>query len=231
MTETSDTTAAGARRGQFITFEGGEGVGKSTQIKHLEKRLLEHGLHVAPTREPGGSTFAEKARELLLDTEAGPQTPLAQALLFNAARADHLQQLIRPALLQSTWVLCDRFSDSTRAYQGAAGGVDMAVLETLDALVVGSTRPDLTILLDLDPKIGLARADQRRAAATPGAFVRADTFEGRQLDFHQRLRAGFVAIAQAEPGRVAVFDAYQNELTLADQIWRHVSSHFNLADA
>lgn len=212
-------------RGIFITFEGGEGAGKSTQIKHLADRLAQAGLKPLLTREPGGSAFAERARDILLDPQATPKSPLAQSLLFYAARSDHLDETIRPALAAGRWVLCDRFSDSTRAYQGAASGVDAAAIATLDAMVVGSAQPALTILLDLDPKIGLARADQRRTA-TPGSFLAADTFEGRRLDFHQRLRAGFLEIAKLEPQRVVVIDAFQNELIIADQVWGHVSARF-----
>jgi dTMP kinase len=219
------TQAQHQSRGIFITFEGGEGVGKSTQIKHLAARLAKMGIEPLLTREPGGSAFAETARGLLLDPKAAPQSAMAQALLFYAARADHLEVTIRPALSAGRWVLCDRFADSTRAYQGAASGVDTAAIAALDGLVVGSDQPALTVLLDLDPKVGLARADQRRTAA-PGAFIAADTYESRRLDFHQRLRAGFLEIAKHEPSRVVVIDAFQNELTIADQVWRHVSERF-----
>ncbi len=214
--------------GLFITFEGGEGVGKSTQIKHLSDRLLGVGIAVVPTREPGGSVFAERARELLLDPHSAPQSALAQALLFNSARADHLDQVIRPSLAEGKWVLCDRFADSTRAYQGAGGGVPETSLATLDELVVGKERPAITFLLDLDPKIGLTRADLRRTA-TPGSFIAADTFESRRIEFHQRLREGFLTIARQEPERVFVIDAFQNELTIADQIWAHVMSRVSMA--
>jgi dTMP kinase len=212
-------------RGIFITFEGGEGVGKSTQIKHLCARLQTVGASTLLTREPGGSPFAERAREILLDPNSAPKAALAQSLLFFAARSDHLDETIRPALAASRWVLCDRFADSTRAYQGAASGVDPTTIATLDRMVVGVDQPNLTVLLDLDPKIGLARADQRRTAA-PGAFVAADNYEGRRLDFHQRLRDGFLAIAHQEPGRVIVIDAFRNELTIAEEIWSHVSGRF-----
>jgi dTMP kinase len=211
--------------GRFITFEGGEGVGKSTQIKHLAATLQSQGISPVLTREPGGSPFAERAREILLDPGATPKGALAQSLLFFAARSDHLDETIRPALAAGRWVLCDRFTDSTRAYQGAASGVDPATIATLDHMVVGADQPHLTVLLDLDPKIGLARADQRRAA-TPGGFIAADTYEGQRLDFHQRLRQGFLEIAQQEPNRVVVVDAFRNELTIADEIWRIVSSRF-----
>ena len=228
MTEQSDNLAGGQRR-RFITFEGGEGAGKSTQIGRLADRLKQAGVVVTVTREPGGSAFAERARALILDTALAPKSALAQALLFYAARADHLDETIRPALQAGQWVLCDRFADSTRAYQGAAGGVDAGSLDAIDRLVVGETQPDLTIMLDLDPAVGLARAHQRRRSATPGAFVAVDTFEGRQLDFHERLRAGFLAIAKANPARVVVLDAFQNELTLADQIWRLVAGRYDIA--
>jgi dTMP kinase len=220
------THAEAPERGVFITFEGGEGAGKSTQIAHLAARMTAAGApHVALTREPGGSAFAEIARTLILDPASAPKGPLAQALLFYAARADHLDETIRPALRRGSWVLCDRFSDSTRAYQGAAGGVAPAALSQLDDIVVGADQPDLTILLDLDPKIGLQRANQRRASS-PGTFVAADTYEGRQLDFHQRLRAGFLALAAAAPQRIVVVDAQLNELAIADLIWRHVAERF-----
>ncbi len=214
---------------KFITFEGGEGAGKSTQIGYLAKRLAAVGIAVAVTREPGGSPFAEEARRLLLDPSLAPASALAQALLFYAARADHLDVTIRPALSVGQWVLCDRFSDSTRAYQGAAGGVDAPVLETLDRMVVGATQPDLTVLLDIDPAAGLQRATARRVSSSPGAFVAADTFESRKLDFHQRLRAGFLDIAQRNANRFVVIDAFQNELMIADQIWRVVVQRFGIA--
>ena len=228
MTETFSIGSAATARGKFITFEGGEGVGKSTQITHLSRRLDEAGVTHRVTREPGGTPFAEEARRILLDPIFTPKTSFAQAMLFYAARSDHLDQLIRPVLSRGHWVLCDRFADSTRAYQGAAGGVQWEVLDTFDALVIGATMPDLTILLDLDPKVGLARANERRAASSPGAFLRADTFEGRQLEFHQRLRDGFLEGARVHPHRVLVFDAFQNEIALAEQIWSQVALRFNL---
>jgi dTMP kinase len=228
MTESSDTSAAPARP-PFVTFEGGEGAGKSTQIAHLSRRLNLAGRRVLVTREPGGSPFAERARDLILDRSVAPKSAISQALLFYAARADHLDVAIRPALAAGTWVLCDRFADSTRAYQGAAGGVDAASLAQLDRLAVGATQPDLTFLLDIDAKVGLMRANQRRTAATPGTFIAADTFEGRNLEFHQLLRQGFLSLAKAEPQRVIVIDAFQNELTIADQIWRCVADRFGLA--
>ena len=213
------TSAEGAAKGVFITFEGGEGAGKSTQIAHLKRRLADHGLTVVETREPGGSAFADGLRTLLLDAHTAPQSALAQALAFYAARADHLAASIRPALKAGKAVLCDRFSDSTRAYQGAAGELPAELIEALDRAVVGETRPMLTLLLDIDPKVGLQRANARRTAIQAGGFIAADSFEGRQLQFHRRVREGFLAIARAEPERVFVIDAFQNELVIADAIW------------
>ncbi|WP_430913506.1 dTMP kinase [Methylobacterium sp. sgz302541] len=190
--------------GVFVTFEGGEGAGKSTQVERLARTLRARtGRQVVTTREPGGTRRAEEIREALLAGIAKPYGPFAEALLFSAARIDHLDGLIRPALAQGAVVLCDRFSDSTRAYQGAAGGLDTATVAALERIVVGETRPDLTLILDLPPETGLARA---RARAAPSGGE-ADRFEAEALDFHARLRAAFLAIAQAEPRRCAVIDA------------------------
>ncbi len=197
----SGTEAAG--RGVFVTFEGGEGAGKSTQIARLAEHLRRGGHRpVLTTREPGGSPRAEAIREALLAGVAKPYGPFAEALLFSAARIDHLDTLIRPALARGEIVLCDRFTDSTRAYQGAAGGIEPALLASLERVVVGPTQPDLTLILDLDPEIGLARARARS-----GPSEEPDRFEAETLDFHRRLREAFLRIAAAEPGRCAVIDA------------------------
>ncbi|SFS88827.1 dTMP kinase [Methylobacterium sp. yr668] len=190
--------------GTFITVEGGEGAGKSTQIARLAATLrARSGRPVCVTREPGGSPRAEEIRTALLDGVAKPYGPFAEALLFSAARIDHLDRLIRPALRRGETVLCDRFIDSTRAYQGAAGGLDPGLVDALERVVVGPTRPDLTLILDLAPESGLARAAGRGARTGQGA----DRFEAEALDFHVRLREAFLAIARAEPGRCAVIDA------------------------
>ena len=188
-------------RGAFITVEGGEGAGKSTQIARLAARLRGvPSATVVTTREPGGSAKAEAIREALLAGRVKRRGPFAEALLFSAARIDHLDTLIRPALARGETVLCDRFADSTRAYQGAAGGLDDGLIATLERVVVGPTRPDLTLILDLDPALGLSRAGARGGGA-------ADRFEGEALAFHTRLREAFLAIAAAEPRRCAVVDA------------------------
>jgi dTMP kinase len=212
------------RAGKFITFEGGEGSGKSTQAKLLAQKLQARGLGVVLTREPGGSPFAEEVRALLLAGTLPPHPPLAEALLFYAARADHLEATIRPALRAGTWVICDRFSDSTRVYQGAGGGLDGGVLAALDRLVVGDDRPDLTAILDVPPAEGLARAEARSAGPA------ADPFERRSLAFHERLRAGYRALAVAEPARCVLVDGTLAPEAVAAEIWREVQRRL-LADA
>jgi len=203
--------------GKFITFEGGEGAGKSTQARLLAGRLQARGIDVAVTREPGGSPFAEQVRALILDPAIEPHSVLSEALLFYAARADHLDKLIRPALSQGRWVVSDRFSDSTRVYQSAAGGLPLDAFDVLERLVVRSTAPDLTIVLDIAPEVGLRRAtDRRRASARP------DAFEKRDLAFHQLLRDGFAAIAAAEPQRCVVVDGAGDPDAIDQTIWMQV---------
>lgn len=210
-------------RGEFITLEGGEGAGKSTQSRRLKLRLTAAGIVCVETREPGGSPFADRLRACLLEPSAAPRAALAEALTFFAARADHIAHTIAPALAAGQWVISDRFSDSTRAYQGAAGGVPADVITALEAMVTAGTRPRVTLLLDLDPAVGLARAGRRA-----GGTATADAFEARELGFHQRLRAGFLDIARAEPARVAVIDAAQSETDVAEAIWRVVASRLGL---
>lgn len=195
-------------RGRFITFEGGEGSGKSTQARLLAEYLRQAKVHVVETREPGGSPFAERLREFLLDPSIPQHSSLSEALLFNAARHDHLETIIRPALSASKWVVCDRFMDSTRVYQGSAGKADIATLRSLEEIVVGPTKPDLTVLLDIDPVEGLSRA-LRRAAGTSSSPPSPDAFEGRDLAFHYKLWAGFQSLAAMEPSRFLVLDATQ----------------------
>lgn len=191
-------------RGAFITLEGGEGAGKSTQAARLAATLRARtGRPVVVTREPGGSPRAEEIRTAVLAGVAKPYGPFAEALLFSAARLDHLDRLIRPALARGETVICDRFLDSTRAYQGAAGGLDPATLTALERVVVGSTRPDLTLILDLPAETGLARAAARGQEAGQGA----DRFEAEALGFHTRLRTAFLEIANRDSARCAVVDA------------------------
>ena len=187
-------------RGRFITFEGGEGAGKSTQVARLATWLRASGMDLVHTREPGGSPGAEQIRDLVLNGAAERWSPMTETLLMYAARADHLERTIRPALEAGRWVLCDRFADSSRAYQGAGGGVAQAFIEQLDATVVGADQPDLTLIFDIPVEIGLRRALGRGEASE----VR---FESKGLAFHQRLREGFAEIAAANPDRCRVIDA------------------------
>jgi dTMP kinase len=186
--------------GTFVTFEGGEGTGKSTQIKLLAATLAGLGIPFIQTREPGGTPEAEALRSLLVNGDPGRWTAEAEALLNYAARSSHLEKIIRPALAAGKFVLCDRFSDSTRAYQGYAGGCDMKLLDALETSIVGSTRPALTLILDIDPVKGLERAKARADRSE-------DRYERKGLEFHQRLRAGFLKIAEAEPKRCKVIEA------------------------
>ncbi|MCW6507611.1 dTMP kinase [Lichenifustis flavocetrariae] len=205
--------------GFLITLEGGEGVGKSTQVRRLVARLEAAGRRALATREPGGSAKAEAIRGLLLSGAVAPFGPAAEALLFAAARVDHLDRLIRPALAQGTIVVSDRFIDSTRVYQGIDRRVEPRFLVALETVTVGATRPDLTIILDLPSAVGLARAAARRA---PSAIP--DRFEREALAFHDGLRRGFLTIAAAEPDRCAVVDAEASADEAAERIWRVVET-------
>jgi dTMP kinase len=209
---------AARKRGTFITLEGGEGVGKSTQMRHLIARLQSRGVEAISTREPGGSPGAEILRDLLLSGMIKDLGPKAEAILFAAARIDHIDHTIAPALAANKWVVCDRFADSTRAYQGALGGLDPGFLRALERVTVGETRPDLTLILDLPPEIGLARAAARR-----GAGQASDRFEGEGLAFHEALRKAYLAIAAAEPERCVLVDADHSEEEVAQAIWDTVS--------
>ena len=200
-------------KGLFITFEGGEGAGKSTQISLLEKALRAGGLEVLVTREPGGSPGAEAVRIVLLSGAAEPLGPEAEAMLFSAARSDHVETVIRPALALGMTVLCDRFYDSTRVYQGATGNVDMQLLKALEDVACEDCRPDLTILLDIDPEEGLRRALLRR---NPDDAP--DRFEKETIDLHQRRRAAYLAIAEEEPERMVVVDASGDPAAVHDRV-------------
>lgn len=213
--------------GRFITFEGGEGVGKSTQLDRLAAHLRARGLEVVTTREPGGTPKAEALRKVLLSGRVAPLGALAEAALFAAARLDHVQSLIAPALARGAFVLCDRFTDSTRAYQGGRGGVEPQMLTLLERAAVGELRPDLTIVLDLPPRLGMARAAERRAAAG----LRADRFEAENEAFHEGLRRAFLAIAEQEPERCCVIDAAQPPEDVARAIRQLVEARFLDAQA
>lgn len=188
-------------RGFFITFEGGEGAGKSTQISRLAAHLRGRHFDVVTTREPGGSPGAEAVRHVLLSGAAEPFGPKMEAILFAAARSDHVEQVIRPAVERGAVVLCDRFLDSSRVYQGVTGDLDPAFMAELERVAINGMMPDLTLILDLDPADGLARATARRGGET------ADRFEKETLAIHRRRRDAYLAIARDEPERCAVIDA------------------------
>lgn len=199
--------------GFFITFEGGEGAGKSTQIDRLAQRLRQLGRIVVVTREPGGSPGGEAVRHVLLSGAAEPFGPKAEAMLFAAARADHVDAVIRPGVEAGKVVLCDRYLDSSRVYQGMTGELDAGFMQALEATAIDGMMPDLTLILDIDPKLGLTRANQRRGSG------QADRFEKEALAIHRARRKGFLAIAAAEPRRCAVIDASKDVELTSKLIW------------
>ncbi len=200
-------------RGRFVTFEGGEGSGKSTQIKTLAARLDAAKLRAIVTREPGGSPGAEIIRHLVLSGMGKLLGAEAETLLFAAARDDHVHSVIEPALSQGTWVLCDRFSDSTRVYQGRVGKVAPAVLNAMERVTIGDLKPDVTLILDVPVEVGMARAAARRGSGAP------DRFEAEDVKFHQQLRDGYRQIAADEPQRCVLIDATADASTVAAYIW------------
>jgi len=211
--------------GKFITFEGGEGTGKSTQAAMLALRLESLGIAVKLTREPGGSPGAEIMRHVLLSGAAKPFGPEAEAMLFAAARDDHIQCTILPALTAGKWVISDRFADSTRVYQGVVGDVDHRFIKALERVSVGDLRPNLTFVLDVPAQLGLQRAAGRRGRSTP------DRFEGETIDFHERLRHAYLMLAAAEPDRCVIVDATAPKKMVAKRIWQAVSSRLQPAAA
>ena len=207
-----------SRRAEFITFEGGEGTGKSTQAAMLALRLEALGIGVLLTREPGGSPGAEIIRHVLLSGAAQPLGPDAEAILFAAARNDHVECTIRPALDAGKWVVCDRFANSTRVYQGALGNVDPRLIKSLERVAIGDLVPSLTFILDLPVEAGLARRKQRAGDAAP------DRFEAENVEFHEKLRQAYLALAEREPRRCTVIDAGRGKEEVAKQIWSIVNS-------
>jgi len=222
---TSEPGRGDRRRGKFITFEGGEGAGKSTQAAKLALRLESLGTAVLLTREPGGSPGAEIIRHVLLSGAAKPLGPEAEAMLFAAAREDHVKCAIEPALQSGKWVVCDRFADSTRVYQGTLGQVDQRLIKGLERVSIGDLLPDLTLILDLPVEAGLQRQAQRRGDAEP------DRFEAENVEFHEKLRQAYLALAALEPRRCVVVDASGSKEDIARQVWAVVNSHFDPATA
>jgi len=210
MTDTKQTPTS---RGRFITFEGGEGSGKSTQIRMLADRLEDEKIKVVLTREPGGSPGAEIIRHLLLSGVGKLLGPEAETLLFAAARDDHVHQVIKPALEQGSWVLCDRFTDSTAAYQGKVGNVNPAMIEALERVTIGGLKPDVTFILDVPVAVGLQRAIKRRGKAM------ADRFEQENMEFHEKLRTAYREIAASDPQRCVLIDANADADEIARRIW------------
>lgn len=221
MTDSSGRTI----RGRFITLEGGEGAGKSTQIGRLAEWLDARGIPAETTREPGGAPGAEAIRSLIVNGSIDRWDAMAEALLMTAARRMHVEQRIRPALDAGRWIVCDRFSDSTMAYQGYAHGLGRQPVEQLQQIAIGGMQPDLTLILDLPAEAGLARANAR-GSKTAGTGE--DRFERMGLDFHRRLRDGFLDIARREPERCVVIDATADIEAVASAIRDAVATRFGL---
>jgi len=211
---------ANPKRGRFISFEGGEGSGKSTQIRRLADNLAGQGVRALVTREPGGSPGAEVVRHLVLSGVGKLLGASGEALLFAAARDDHVHSLIAPALKQGQWVLCDRFTDSTRVYQGKLGSADINLIRALERVTIGDLKPDLTIILDVAAEVGLARAAKRRGMDAP------DRFEAEDINFHRRLRDAYRQVATDEPHRCVLIDATQDIEAIAKRVWSVVGSRF-----
>jgi len=212
-------------RGRFITFEGGEGAGKSNHARLLADRLKQLGISIELTREPGGSPGAEVIRHVLLSGITKPLGVRTEALLFAAARDDHVRTTIAPALAAGRWVICDRFIDSTRVYQGTLGGLDPKFIRALERVTVGDLKPDLTLVLDVPAEVGLKRAGKRRGQRA------ADRFEAESRSFHEELRQAYRLLAAAEPGRCVLIDATAPKSAVAERIWAIVSERLDPAAA
>ncbi len=212
---------ASPSRARFVTFEGGEGVGKSTQARRLVAALATRSVEAVRTREPGGTPRAEAVRSFILKGTSEGWGAGAEAVLFAAARLDHVRQLIAPSLDAGKWVVSDRFHDSTRAYQGLTGGVDERLISALEELALDGRSPDLTIVLDMDPDAAF-----RRLAERASEFDAPDRFEREDIDWHRRLREAFLLIAEANADRCVVIPAAQGEEALAEEIWDAVTRRF-----
>jgi dTMP kinase len=216
MSDPSNGSGGNVRRGRFITFEGGEGAGKSTQVRRLVSRLEELGIEVVATREPGGSPKAEALRDVLLSGAAARFGAAGEAILFSAARIDHVDNTIAPALARGAWVVSDRFADSTHAYQGTLGKLDDRFVRELERIAIAAAQPDLTLFLDIPCEAGLLRVSRRRNGEP------ADRFEAEGIEFHAKLRKAFLEIAAAEPERCVVVNALAPEEDVAAAIWGEV---------
>jgi dTMP kinase len=212
-------------RGRFITFEGGEGTGKSTHAGMLAQRLRSFGIGIVQTREPGGSPGAEIIRHVLLSGAAKPLGAEAETILFAAARDDHVRTTIEPALAAGRWVICDRFIDSTRVYQGVLGKVAPGFIEGLERLTLDGLKPDLTFILDVPADVGLARAKKRRGDGD------ADRFESESLAYHEKLREAYRALAERQPERCVLIDATEPRVKVAMKLWNVVTERLDPATA
>lgn len=205
----------------FITFEGIEGCGKTTQIRRLERRLGDRGIPFVSTLEPGGTKIGQDIRRLLLDSRNSHLSPLAELILYEADRAQHIEEIIGPALGQGKWVICDRFYDATVAYQGAGRGLDMDLVQDLNNRVTGGLKPDITLLLDLPPETGIERAVRRNNALTQDGQ---DRFEREKMEFHKKVREAYLEISRKEK-RFSIIDASLTEDEVEEEIFRVISPH------
>ncbi|MES2906223.1 MAG: dTMP kinase [Pseudomonadota bacterium] len=210
-----------AKKGFFITLEGGEGAGKSTLARGLQQKFEEKNITVVMTREPGGTPKGEEIRKVLLSGAASKMGSMTEALLFAAARDEHLKEIIRPALEEDKVVICDRFADSTRVYQGYVGGVERQMIERMDKLIVGDTQPDLTFIVDIAPEKGLARVKLRAG--------RTDRFESEEIGFHRKIRAAFFDIASRFPERCIILDGEQTPDAMLEKAWNALAEHRGFA--
>lgn len=222
--------------GKFITFEGPDGAGKTTQMKMAGEWLIAKGLEVVYTREPGGTPISEQIRKLLLDPANREMADKTEALLYAAARAQHVEQLIGPAVRVGKVVLCDRFTDSTLAYQGFGRGIDHKFLRLVNDMAVSGMVPHLTIILDLDPGTGLNRVTGRQGSnssgqASGGSDDGKDRLEQESIEFHRRVRDGFLTLAKEDPGRYKVVAADRDPVIVADEVWRCIREVFDFADS
>lgn len=205
----------------FITFEGIEGCGKTTQIKRLAKRLNDNGIQFISTLEPGGTRIGQDIRRLLLDSRNSHLSPLAELVLYEADRAQHVEEIIRPALAQGKWVICDRFFDATVAYQGAGRGLDIDLIMTLNSKVTGGLTPDITLLLDCPPEMGIERALKRNNASTQDGQ---DRFEREKMEFHKKVRNAYLDISRNEK-RFSIIDASLPEDPVEEEIFRIIAPY------
>lgn len=218
-----------ADKGIFITLEGGDGTGKSTQIRLLAEALAAAGVDAVTTREPGGTPQAERIRNLLLQRDSGTFDPLTEAMLMFSARREHLVNKIWPEMEAGKWVISDRFADSTRAFQGYGMGLDSVLIEKLYTLVAGDFQPDLTFIFDIDPEAGLTRSMKQKGQTQDATESTEDRYERMGLAFHSRLRDGFLSIAKQYPDRCVIIDAAQDIQSVHRQVLRVIEDRYSVS--